>query len=109
MIQVKETSKSGSTKGSSSSSVVIDRIISFPEYGYTDTVLLRNIGEKAVDLRGWWLADSRNDKDDVERSYLFAAKKGCEAYSGIPAGGVVELTPLRKANPCGIPFGVSIV
>lgn len=84
-------------------------MVSFPEYEQTDTVLLRNIGENAVDLRGWWLADSKKDKNDVERSYLFADKEGCEAYSGIPAGGVVELTPLREINPCGFPFGVSIV
>ncbi|GMH38745.1 hypothetical protein BSKO_06629 [Bryopsis sp. KO-2023] len=105
--QAAKDSADEKTAKSTKAKVVFDRMVSFPEDGESDVILLRNIGGKTADLKGWWLSDSRNDKSNPEATYFFGKTRGCGDYRKIPAGGVLELTPYLKSNPCGFPFGVS--
>jgi hypothetical protein len=87
--------------------VVIDRIVAFPEVGEYDSVLLKNPGDEPVNLEGWWMSDIRKNKTNPDGAYFFGSKSECSSFTRLPAGGSLLLTPFTSSNPCGLPFGIS--
>lgn len=52
---VEQTSK---VEGKTASNVVIDQVVSYPEEGKSDIVVLRNVGGQTADIAGWQLSDA---------------------------------------------------
>eukprot|EP01024_Parvocaulis_polyphysoides_P015564 TRINITY_DN16850_c2_g1_i1.p1 TRINITY_DN16850_c2_g1~~TRINITY_DN16850_c2_g1_i1.p1 ORF type:complete len:272 (+),score=36.21 TRINITY_DN16850_c2_g1_i1:143-958(+) len=88
-------------EGEAPAKVVVERVVSYPETGLTDVVVLRNEGGKVANLTGWTLTD---DKLAPE---LVLGLPGCEGNVTIQPQEKLILYPLDQDNPCGFPFGIS--
>lgn len=89
-------------EGETPARVVIDRAVSFPMRGDTDLIVLRNLGGKTADLRGWVIRDgSRIDIPFTIDEDL------CGDVVDLTGGSAVEFRPAAIDNPCGFEFGVS--
>lgn len=89
-------------EGDTPARVVIDRAVSFPAKGDTDLIVLRNLGGKTVDLRGWFIRDGNR----VDKAFTIEEERYGDLVD-LVGGEAVEFRPATQDNPCGFEFGLS--
>lgn len=95
-IVMEQTSK---VEGKTAPNVVIDQVVSYPDEGKSDIVVLRNIGGQTADLSGWKLTDA-------EASFTLAFGDGNCAETMLAPMAKFEVGEDVGADACSFSFSV---